>query len=300
MTKAKSFLAKIDAVYNGYNIDYDNEEVVFTNFKTKAELGYDYRMSVYGTDNNNDGIVREWFEQARAFEQYVVGKTVNEVATMQTQLVNNYYISADNDLLSAGCTIQITEFIDAVVKACNDDQAKTFATGGDFTLGLGIISQDNGSYFDYDDYTAYIRMNVDFAASVTSATDGTTLALIVDGAQPQATIDEYGDVYNVSVGKGDGIVKTKRELKEDYGMSAAVHYGMDWNEDGVVKEWYLQSAAFSSYVVGLTANQIIAMPTQTVSNGHIISAEDELLNAGCTIQITGLKEVAVKSIANSR
>ena len=285
---------------NKYTVDFDGEYINISNLKTKAELGDEYGMANairYGMDNNYDGIVKEWYEQARVFEQYVVGMTADEVANMQTQFVNNHYISADDALLSAGCTIQIDGFRNAVVKACNDDQARTFATGSDFTVGLSIISQDNGSNFDYYNYVATVKMNVDFAASVTSTTDGTTLAFIIDGAQPQATIDEYGDVYNVSVGKGDGNLKTKRELKEEYRMSI---WGFDQNGDGIVLEWYLQSAAFSSYVVGLTANQIIAMPTQTTSNGYIISAEDELLDAGCTIQITGLKDVAAKSIANSR
>ena len=79
-------------------------------FKTKMELGSDYGMAgnPYSADNNGDGKVLEWNEQAMAFESYVVGKTADEIDAMTTQEVNGHQISTDDALLSAGCTIQIT------------------------------------------------------------------------------------------------------------------------------------------------------------------------------------------------
>jgi hypothetical protein len=76
---------------------------------------------------------------------------------------------------------------------------------------------------------------------------------------------------------------------------------MDWNGDGKVLEWYLQSEAFSNHVVGMTKAQVEAMPTKVVEGaGYVISADDALLSAGCTIQITSIKAVVAESIANAR
>ena len=75
---------------------------------------------------------------------------------------------------------------------------------------------------------------------------------------------------------------------------------MDWNGDGVVKESYLQSEAFSKHVVGMTAAEVEAIGTTTLENGYVISSDDALLSAGCTIQITGIKAVVAKSVNNAR
>ena len=39
------------------------------------ELGDKYNMAAYGTPNVEGGTVKEWYDQAKAFEAYVVGKT---------------------------------------------------------------------------------------------------------------------------------------------------------------------------------------------------------------------------------
>ena len=293
----KIVACRIDVVQNKYNV---GEIVEFKNLLTKMEQGDDYGMSAavnYGMDWNGDGVVKEWYEQAKAFEAYVIGKTASEVEAMATQtLPSGYIISDDDALLAAGCTIQITDFKAAVVKACNDDQGVSFkALPDSFTLGVAANSEDDGS--SVEDGVATIKMNVDIAAVVLA--DGKIVAALNDAIQPQLKI-ENEEVTSTSVGKGEGILKTKRELLGDYGMSAAVNYGMDWNGDGVVKEWYEQSAAFSKHVVGMTVAEVKAMATQTLPSGYIISADDELLSAGCTIQITGIKAVVAESVNNAR
>jgi hypothetical protein len=76
---------------------------------------------------------------------------------------------------------------------------------------------------------------------------------------------------------------------------------MDWNKDGVVKEWYDQAKAFEAHVVGKTAQEVKDMPTQVVEGaGYVISAEEALLTAGCTIQITSIKTVVAESVNNAR
>ena len=72
-------------------------------FLTKAERGDDYNM------RGVSGIGKEWYEQAEAFENYVVGKTADEVTSIDT---------ADADLL-AGCTINTSGIISTVAKAAS-------------------------------------------------------------------------------------------------------------------------------------------------------------------------------------
>ena len=294
----KIVACRIDVVQNKYSVD---EEVVFSNLLTKLEQGDAYGMAAavnYGMDWNGDGVVKEWYEQAKAFENHVIGMTVAEVEAMATKEVpgKGYIISADEALLSAGCTIQITDFKAAVVKACNDDQGVSFKTAGEFTLGVAANSEDDSS--SVEDGVATVKMNVDIAATV--VVDGKIVAALTDAIQPQVVIED-GEVTSKSVGKGEGVLKTKRELLGDYGMSAAVNFGMDWNGDGVVKEWYEQAKAFVTYVVGMTADEVMAMATKEVpGKGYIISADEDLLSAGCTIQITGIKAVVAESVEYAR
>ena len=267
---------KIDAVQNKYTI---GDTVEFTSLLTKKELGFNYNMAAYGTPNWGT-TVKEWFEQAAIFEQYVIGKTAAELEALEYQEVNNHLISKDEALLNAGCTIQIGEFVDAVVKACNDEQATTFTTEGEMVLGLGVNNADNGS--TGNDFEATVKMNIDYAAVVT--VDGVIVAALNDAAQPQATIEE-GEVT------GTAKLISKRDLKEGYNMAA---YGSDNNGDGIVLEWYVQSAAFSNYLVGLTAEQVANLETAEVG-GHFISTDEALLSAGCTMQITGIMDVVVEA-----
>ena len=77
----------------------------------KKEAGANYGMSAYGTDLNGDGTVKEWFEQAAAFDAACVGKTTAEIASLMGE--NNY---GSADLQAAGCTILVDGFVKAASK----------------------------------------------------------------------------------------------------------------------------------------------------------------------------------------
>jgi hypothetical protein len=131
-------------------------------------------------------------------------------------------------------------------------------------------------------------MYTDMAATVVAG--GKILATLNDAIQPKITIDAAGEIVE-AVFKG-----TKRELKENYNMAA---FGAPNVEGGTVKEWYIQSAAFSNYVLGKTATEIAGMQTKEV-NAHQISVEQALLDAGCTMQITGICAVVAQAANNAR
>lgn len=292
--EGKIVMCRLDAVYNKIDVDSEGHITMPDYFKTKMELGDDYSMAKYGQslDWNCDGIVLEWYQQAQAFEKHVVGMTVNEVMNMPLQTTGSgYIISGDNELLAAGCTIQIVDFQEAVVKACEDQQYMNFETSEEFILGVAAKSFDDGSSSASYGTAGEIRVSSDFAATVIS--NNVIIAALNDAIQPRIIVSPLGELTSNFYG-------TKRELKENYGLHQALNYGMDANEDGIVLEWYLQSFEFSNYVVGLSKNEVINLETATNKFGYQMSTDDDLLAAGCTIQITGFKEIVVKAIEYAR
>ena len=291
----KIVACRIDAVQNKMTVTDGAVDTAAT-FQTKMEKGDAYGMAAavnYGMDWNGDGVVKEWYDQAKAFEAYVVGKTVAEVEAIQTKVVEGkgYVIAADDALLSAGCTIQITDFIAAVAKACKDDQGVTFKTAATFTLGVAAQSTAAESVAATADAAGTVKMYSDFAASVVA--DGKILASLNDAIQPDIAINVDGECEPAA------FPGTKRERKEGYNMAT---YGanLDPNGDGKVLEWYLQSEAFSKHVVGMTGAEVAAMATEANFLGYQMTTDADLLAAGCTIQITAIKAVVAQSVTNAR
>lgn len=286
-SEGKIVACRVDAIQNKATIKDGQFEV--TNLQTKRELGDKYGMGNKGPDNNGDGKVLEWYAQADAFEAWVVGKTGNDIKNAGTQVVNNHNISTDEALLAAGCTIDITAFYDAVVKACADDQATTFkAVPANVKLGLAVNSAlDASSKNPEGENAGSVNMYSDFAC--TAVVDGKIVAALNDAIQPKVSFTAEG----VTEAK---FVDTKRGLKEGYNMA---QHGTDNNNDGKVLEWYVQSKLFSDYCVGKTGAEVGSLPTQDL-NDHKVTTDVELLAAGCTMQITPLSAAISKAAANAR
>ncbi len=286
----KIVLCRIDVAQNKMAVT-DGAVDVNATFKTKMEKGDEYGMAGK-VDNDGNGVMKEWYEQTKAFESYVVGKTGAEVAALETQEAGGHQIAVDQALLDAGCSMQITEFMAAVEKACKDEQGMSFkAAEGSFTLGVaGNTSVDSATTAATADADGSVNMYSDFAAAVVA--DGKVIATLNDAIQPKIAISATGEIVSKTFSG------TKRELKEGYNMAA---YGQPNVEGGTVKEWYVQSEAFSNYVVekGMTATEIAGMETKEV-NAHQISVDEALLSAGCTMQITGICAVVAEAANNAR
>ena len=74
---------------------------------------------------------------------------------------------------------------------------------------------------------------------------------------------------------------------------------IDNDGNGKMLEWDAQSDAFSKFVVGKTAAEVNALQTQE-KGGHLIAVDQALLDAGCSMQITGIKTVVAQSATNAR
>ena len=285
--EGKIVLCRIDVAQNKMAITDGAVDTAKT-FETKMELGSRYGMEGK-VDNDGNGVMLEWDAQAKAFESYVVGKTGAEVAALQTQEAGGHQIAVDTALLEAGCSMQITDFMAAVAKACADEQGMAFkAVPGTFTLGVAAKTAAADSKAATAEADGLVAMYSDIACAVVA--DGKVIATLNDAIQPKIDITVAG-VPTAQEFKG-----TKRELKEGYNMAA---YGAPNVEGGTVKEWYVQSAAFSSYVLGKTAAEIAGMQTKEV-NAHQISVDETLLAAGCTMQITGICAVVAQAANYAR
>ena len=243
--------------------------------RTKKEKKEDYGMK------GVSGIQKEWYEQAEAFCEFAIGKTGAEIAALETKEENGHNVAVD-ETLYAGCTMDITAFVDAFTKACNDEYAREF-TADEFKLGLTAISTVNDSTASATaDADGKAYMYTEFAA-VAVDKDGKILAALVDTIQPKIDFDTKGEITN-AVFNG-----TKKELKDDYGMRGV---------STIAKEWFEQATAFEAYVIGMTAADVSAIET-VESNGHMVPTDDVLL-AGCTMQITGYQESVVKAVENAK
>ena len=239
-------------------------------FLTKAELKEDYNMVKFS------GCTYEWYQQAQAFEAYCVGKTAADIAGMETKVNEEGHNVTTDATLYATCSISIEAFIDAVVKACNDDGAATFKGTKDFTFGIAAISDASESIAaaDAEDGNASVRMYTEFGAVVLGK-DGKILAAVTDATQPKIAADADGNILETAFNG------TKRELKDNYNM---VKYG------SAIAEWYQQAKAFTDFVAGKTPAEVVAMETVLNEEGNAVTTDKTLL-ASCTMSIAGMQAV---------
>lgn len=254
---------KVDVAQNKMDVTDGQvpEDAADATYLTKKELKDDYGMK------GASGIGKEWYEQAEAFEQFVVGKTADEVAAIPVEEAEGHTVTTDADL-AAGCTMSVSALMEATTKACNDAYARTYE--GEGTLNLAITSSTNYATVSAADGEDGIAAMYSCFSAVVVDSEGKILCDVYDEAQPKVTFNELGEITS----DPEATILTKRELHDDYGMIDASSIG---------KEWYEQAAAMEEYVIGKTADEVTAI--ETVENeGHNV-AVDETLAASCTISI---------------
>ena len=238
----------------------DGKAVANDGFKTKYELGKDYNMVTYG------GAAKEWFEQADAFEAFVVGKTLDEIKALVAE--GN---KGNDAVIAAGCTIMIHEFVGAIEKAFANlaDSAAT----AESALKLGMnVEQTTADATEEKDGSNQVETTI-FAAAVDA--EGKVLVAASDCVQVKFTFNATG----ASTLDTTKAISSKREAGANYGMVA---YG------GAAKEWFEQADAFNALCVGKTATEIKAL---CAADNY---GTDEVKTAGCTILVNGLTKAAAK------
>lgn len=272
----KIVACRIDVAQNKMDVT-DGQVDTAKTFLTKFELKEDYNMVAFSN------ATLEWYEQAKNFEDYCVGKTAAEISGIETVVNDEGHTVAVDESLYAGCSISISEFQEAVVKACNDEQGQTFTASGDITLGLAINSTADESTAATAENNGVVKMYSEYAAVVMGA-DGKIISALTDAIQPQITIDENGAIVDTTF-RG-----TKRELKEDYNMVAY---------SNATLEWYEQAKNFVDYAAGKTPAELQGVETVINDEGYEVFA-DEALYASCSISIDGMTAVLVKAAGYAR
>ena len=266
----------VDSIKNEVGFTAEGKAVELGEFKTKYELGAEYGMatSKFATDLNGDGEIKEWNEQADIFVKAVEGKTLEEAKALMAE--TSYGVE---ELQTAGCTISIGGLIKALEKAVAN-ATESDATA-DSTLKIGVVS--TGEKTDAEGIAdGSIKLDMAISAAVLGA-DNKVISIVSDAIEAEFLFDTEG----VSKTDKGQVVKTKLEKGADYGMAKDGTY--DPNQDGVIKEWYEQAAAFDAACVGKDAKGIAALE---VKGG--LGVED-LQTAGCTIAITNMVDAAVKA-----
>ena len=258
--EGKIVACALDTISNTVNFTADGKAVAKDEFKTKYELGNDYNMVAYG------GATKEWFEQADAFEALVAGKTLDEVKALVVE-----EDKGNDDVIAAGCTITITEFVAAIEKAYNA-AADSAVTAADTLKVTAATEQTCADATEDKDGSSKVSTTV-FAAAVDA--EGKVVACASDCVEVTFTFTTAG-VATLDTTKE---VVSKKEKGADYGMVA---YG------GATKEWNEQAAIFDAACVGKTATEIAGFVAEDGKGVEDIQA------AGCTIYVTGFVKAASK------
>ncbi len=249
----------LDTASNTVKFTADGKAVA-GEFKTKYEQGAGYNMVAYG------GASQEWFAQADAFESVVAGKTLDEVKALVAE--GN---KGTEEVVTAGCTIMINEFVAAIEKAYTNASAEISA---DAVLKVNMVTdQTCTDATEEKDGSNKVAVTV-FAAAADA--DGKVVAASSDCVEVSFTFDAKG-ISTLDTAKA---VLSKKEQGASYGMVA---YG------GASKEWFEQAAAFDAACIGKTAQEIAGLLSE---GGKGVS---DLQTAGCTIDVTGLVKAASKN-----
>ncbi len=224
--------------------------------QSKKDLQDNYGMKSTSAAIGNIEGGAEWYQQAAAFEEYCKGKTLDEVAAIETETGSEGSVVAKSGSdLAAGCTISISAFQEAVAKA---GENAIEVEADNVVMGYEMAIEDS----------EYNGKMLDTTVVMIAKKDDKIAASKVDVAQIP--------------GKVDADTRTKVEKQDDYGMkstSAAIG-----NIEGGA-EWYQQAAAFEAAIAGMTADEVAAIETETNSEGSVVAKSGTDLAAGCTISI---------------
>lgn len=255
----KIVACQLDTASNTVKFTADGKALGSADFRTKYEQGASYGMVAYG------GAVKEWFEQADAFEAVVAGKTLDEVKALVVEGGKG-----TEEVINAGCTIMINEFVAAIEKAYNAAKAEVSA---DAALKVSIATEQTPvDVTEERDGSIKVAVNI-FASAVDNK--GTVLACTSDCVEVSFTFDAAG-VSTLDTSKA---VVSKREQGTNYGMVA---YG------GAAKEWFEQADAFDAACIGNDVSGILALEADDGKGTADLQA------AGCTIDISGFIKAATK------
>ncbi len=251
--EGKIVAARFDSVEPALALNSDKTDLAtVSRVETKVEKGTGYT-----------GMSDSWENEAKAFEQFLIGKTAAEIATLE------FVVDGADAGLVAGCTMtsSMPSFKALIAEAFAYNRTVTFKTSETVTLGLAIDASVSGSVADG------AKIAADFAAVAVAG--GKVVASMIDSAEAK---------YTLAIGEDSKLAITLKEYKgtkneqgDAYNM---VTYG------GAIAEWYAQAQSYANTTVGKTVAELADIATEGV--------------AGCTIATEGYKAALVRAAGYAR
>lgn len=256
----KIVAARFDSVQPKFALNTEKTDInTVDRVTTKVELGEEYT-----------GMSQSWETEAKAFENFLIGKTASEIAALE------FVVDGADAGLVAGCTMKssMPVFKSLVAKAFAYTRNVTFTTSETVTLGLAIDCAVSGSVKD--------NGKAAFDVAGVAVAGGKVVASMLDSAECAYTLaitegtDKSGNPttsLTVTPGEYKG---TKNEQGDAYDAWKPMAGG----------RWYAQAQAFANATVGKDLAGVEAIDATTV--------------AGCTIYAGGYKAVLVRALGYAR
>ncbi|MFO8191624.1 MAG: hypothetical protein R6U08_02445 [Bacillota bacterium] len=247
--------------------------------ETKRERGDDYGMG------NISEIGKEWYEQINELENWMIGKTVEEIKNMPVKTRDEAHQNVpDVPELETLVTITVEDYIAAVEYAYNNAIEVESAV----TAGLGQnISTARSMGLDEDAEINPLAQVDTVMAAVAFDADGVVVGAQIDNAQIRINYDAEGTVTSDK----SAVPKTKVQLGDDYGMG---------NISEIGKEWYEQIASLEEWMVGKTIDEITGMPVKTRDEAHQNVPDVPELETLVTITVESYLAAVAEAAENAR
>lgn len=221
----KIVAVRFDSVQPKFALNAEKTDVVAVNrVDTKVELGDAYT-----------GMSASWANEAKAFEQFLVGKTAAEVASLDV----------NQDGLVAGCTMKssMTAFKALVAEAYAYTRKVTFKTTETVSLGFAIDTKVSGTVAEGG------KINAEIAAVAVAG--GKIVASMIDSAEATYTLSIADEALTVELNQYKG---TKNEQGDAYDSFSPMPSG----------RWYAQAQAFANTAVGKTVAEVADLSTDKI------------------------------------
>lgn len=250
-------------------VEFDEDMSIITDtaweFKTKKEIGVDYGLV------KASAIGKEWFEQAQALEEWMVGKTVDEITGMKIEDGK----TTEEDLISS-VTVGVEVYLEALKQAWEE----AIDVENAVTVGLGVKTSIDGSKAAEADKGALAQIDTVIAATAFDAEEKVA-GTVIDAAEVKIKYDLEGKVETDKTAE----IKTKNELGDDYGLSKV---------SSIEKNWFEQVRELGDWMVGKTIDEITSLKLE---DGK---ANDEDLVSSVTIGIADYLYVVEKSAQTAK
>jgi hypothetical protein len=248
--------------------------------QTKLELGTNYGLK------SASAIGKEWDEQSKAYSDWVIGKTLDEVKGMQVKKVDESHPAVpDIPELTSSVSLSVGDFISVIEKAMNSEGYE-FDAVDTYTTGLAVISSIGSSKPATDSEEGLGQVD----SAITTLTmdgDGKIVANVMDAAQTKINFDNKGQITTDL----NTTASSKVELGDNYGMKKASKIG---------KEWYEQIKAFSDWTIGKTVDEVSGLKVKKVDETHPFVPDIPELSSSVSISLGDYLGGVDKAAANAK